>query len=216
MRREHGPPTHQDINFATTWGSTLPTLSLTIGVVMGICTIVLFFADLMLTTHLSIASRSSPMVALTGFSLFAVHLLHMLGYDYHYLLDWTPTQLNVVISSMFVFHLLLASAPRRLWSTFRAFTKQSSAEPTCTPDQQWDHWASQGDTVEEVWNTSVSEPADEQVERLRSESRTDPWLSAPTVGEVEAACMRLRGGRAPGVDGIPADVILGLDCLSNL
>lgn len=45
---------------------------------------------------------------------------------------------------------LQRSSPRKLWCTFRSLTRQTTVEPTCSPDQQWEHWSTQGYISETV------------------------------------------------------------------
>ena len=63
---------------------------------------------------------------------------------------------------------LRQSAPRKLLTTFKRFTRHQGREPSCTPDEQWMHWASQGGIVEPVWNDVVMALAQEWVEHLRT------------------------------------------------
>ena len=102
--------------------------------------------------------------------------------------------------------LLQRSSPRQLWSKYRQFTNQRSEDATCTPDEQWCHWATQGDTIEAVWNDSLSGPASEWTDLLQGENVqvANPQAS---MDEVRLAGERLRPGRACGVDGIPSEVI---------
>ena len=104
-------------------------------------------------------------------------------------------------------------APRELWRTYRSFTRQVSVEPLSTPDQQWQHWASQGDISEPVWKHDEKEQADAFVDELRQLDTNTLSMPAPTESEVSEARKRLKPGRSPGVDGIPSDVLRRLDCL---
>jgi hypothetical protein len=65
-----------------------------------------------------------------------------------------------------MWHRLSSCAPRELWQTYRRFTKQSAVEPASTPDQQWEHWATQGDITEPVWTTCQKTRAEAWVEHL--------------------------------------------------
>ena len=106
---------------------------------------------------------------------------------------------------------LRTSAPRQMWATFRRYTHQPEEGPQCTPDQEWEHWASQGDVHEPVWIDTIKTQAETMVEKLRGVEFNG--IDAPTDEEVEAGRKRLRPGRSPGLDGIPTDVIKNLDCL---
>ncbi len=81
------------------------------------------------------------------------------------------------------------SAPLQLWSTFWKFTKQVAVEPTSTPDQQWEHWATQADVVEFVWTTKESENAEARTTDLRC-SCSDVQLPPPSREEEDAARKR--------------------------
>ena len=81
--------------------------------------------------------------------------------------------------------------------------------PGSTPDEQWRHWASQGDVLEPVWNDSILSATIAWVSSLRN-SKSEGGVQTPSEDEVQAARKRLRGGRSPGHDGIPADVLPGL------
>ena len=111
---------------------------------------------------------------------------------------------------------LRRSAPRQLWSTFRKHTRQQVEEAMSTPDQQWEHWASQGEVQESVWNDSIHAPAVEWIEALRSWSPDADGNEAASTAELQAAAKRLRPGRAPGIDGVPADVISRLQGLLHV
>ena len=63
--------------------------------------------------------------------------------------------------------------------------------------------------MESVWNDSISGPAKDWVDSLRS---TDPSGTNPTSTEAEVNCAfkRLRSGRACGIDGIPSEVVTNI------
>jgi hypothetical protein len=109
---------------------------------------------------------------------------------------------------------LRRSAPRQLWATFWNYTREPTETPQCTPDQQWNHWATQGDVHESVWNDSVSSISDHWINDVLRKSRSCP--PAPSEAEVDTARKRLRPGRSPGIDGIPADILRKLDCIVPL
>ena len=111
---------------------------------------------------------------------------------------------------------LRSSAPRQLWKTFRMYTHQQTEEATSTPDQQWDHWASQGLVQESVWNDTIRAPATAWIETLREHSPATFTNEPVSTAEVKAAAKRLRPGRAPGIDGIPSDIISRLQGMLNV
>ena len=110
-------------------------------------------------------------------------------------------------------HRLQLSSPRKLWCTFPSLTRQTTIEPTCSPDQQWEHWGTQGDITDTVWNTTHSDLADAWLDELRQPTDSTLQMPAPTTEEISAARDRLRSGRAPGADGIPAEVIKRLSAI---
>ena len=119
------------------------------------------------------------------------------------------------VNSRTMWERLRSSAPRQLCATFRHYTNQSTVAPQCSPDQQWNHWATQGDVRESVWNDSVHSIADTWVNEVLRAPTT--LLHAPvSEAEAEAARKRLRHGRTPGIDGIANDVVRKLDCLIPL
>lgn len=104
-------------------------------------------------------------------------------------------------------------SPRRLWATFRQFTGTETEKIKCTPDMQWNHWASQGDTVESVWNDHEVEGAEEFVSSLRNLTPDHTVLPPITHEEILAGLKHLKEGRSPGKDGIPSDMLRQLPCI---
>ena len=105
------------------------------------------------------------------------------------------------------------TSPSRFWRTFKSFTATQSEIILCTPDEQWRHWAEQGDVAEAVWNERLSGPAMEWVEELRRSATVEGEMHSASQHEVRLARARIRSGRAAGHDGVPPDVLRGLPCL---
>lgn len=104
-------------------------------------------------------------------------------------------------------------SPSKMWKTFKQFTATESERILCEPDDQWKHWAEQGDIHEEVWNDSHSEPAEQWISELRAPEMSTEAALPISLNETRGARNRLRMGRAAGCDGIPTDVLRNLSCL---
>jgi hypothetical protein len=109
-----------------------------------------------------------------------------------------------------------AVTPRKLWSTFRKFTYAPAGRSRCAPDEQWEHWASQGDIIEPVWSDQLSTEAEAWCEELRQKPLSELSMQDIAPIEAEEARKRVKGGKAAGVDGLPSDVIVNLSCLSTV
>lgn len=97
------------------------------------------------------------------------------------------------------------TAPRKLWATYRAFTSEPSPPVLVSPDDQWRHWASQGEVHEELWTDTRNSEAMDFVNYLRSCPMSGPLLPETSMAEVKSAADRLRCGRAAGYDGLSTD-----------
>ena len=97
-------------------------------------------------------------------------------------------------------------SPRQLWSTFRRFTATDSTRILCSPDDQWTHWAGQGDVHEDVWTHHTTETAERWASELRNMGASEYDATPITHEEMEATQRKLKTGRAPGKDGIPAEI----------
>jgi hypothetical protein len=102
---------------------------------------------------------------------------------------------------------------RQLWNTLRQFTSQQPIEIACSQEDQFKHWSSQGDVEEAVWSVSEKENSERLVEWHRNEPY-DSFAGDPVTPEEAATSLkRLHNGRAPGEDGIPAEVLTNLGSL---
>ena len=79
---------------------------------------------------------------------------------------------------------------------------------------QWEHWARQGDITEEVWNDTLSKPAEEWVAHLRELPKNLFEIPPFTAAEFEFGSNRIKSGKAAGADGLPPEAILRLSCLN--
>eukprot|EP00973_Karenia_brevis_P022185 3052847-Karenia_brevis.AAC.1 len=102
---------------------------------------------------------------------------------------------------------LRIQSPGRLWSTFRSYAKQPSPSCTATPDEQWSHWASQGNACEPAWNELEKTDARNLVDWIRFLPQSEVSLPGTCVDETLAAASRLRAGRGVGIDGLSTDYL---------
>ena len=107
-----------------------------------------------------------------------------------------------------------STSPRNLWSTFRRFTNAPTRTSTCAADEQWNHWASQGDISESVWRHQVASEAAGWCDELRRMPLNEFPVGDVYPEEVDRAKKRVRPGKSAGIDGLPSDAILYLPCLS--
>ena len=103
---------------------------------------------------------------------------------------------------------------KNLWRTFRSFTNMPSEECTCSLDAQWEHWATQGDTVESVWTNQAADDAKAWCDWLRCSNLSEGAEPAVLHDEAEKSRVKMRPGKAAGKDGIPSDVIRNLPSLT--
>eukprot|EP00973_Karenia_brevis_P040986 5671486-Karenia_brevis.AAC.1 len=87
-----------------------------------------------------------------------------------------------------------------MWQTFRKFTRTQHKKITCTPDEQWAHWSSQGDVCESVWDSDLLSSCSEWVNLLRMQEPVHSSFQPVSDIEMHAACNRLRAGKSPGND----------------
>lgn len=111
---------------------------------------------------------------------------------------------------------MLRNKPRQVWNTLRQFTAQRNVDITCTLEQQLEHWTSQGEVEEAVWTNDERLQSEQWVEWLRSLPSEQISSSPVTPTEVSSSRQRLRTGRTSGADGIPAEVLKNLPCLSEV
>ena len=86
---------------------------------------------------------------------------------------------------------------------------------TCSLEQQWHHWSSQGDVIENVWNDTLLTPADATVAELRQIRTKNDSSFKVSRNMVVNAKNRMKSHRAPGIDGIPAEVHKKVDCVTD-
>jgi len=114
-----------------------------------------------------------------------------------------------------VWEKLWKANPRKMWSTFRSLTQQPSQESTCLPDKQFDHWATQGDIVEPVWDDSLMLHAEAFIQTLQTSPLNPSSSVAPSQQEMCESRDRLKVGRSPGIDGITCEICKHVPALTD-